>query len=199
MFDSLDDATPTTIQLPVPLRPTTTSTAVSSGWLSTPTSPPSLGSTGSHTRVHDGYTFNDNCPGENSGGCPADGRLFRFQITPTNTVVSGSEQTLIAGNWCQQFTSHSIGTIEFGPNGELYVGAGDGANFIVVDYGQRSGDGVPENACGDPPVGVGGDQQPITSQGGALRSQDPRILGDPATFDGSILRVNPRHRCRLLR
>ncbi len=146
---------------------------------------------GLHTRVHDGYTFNDNCPEENSGGCPADGRLFRFQITPTNTVVAGSEQTLIAGNWCQQFTSHSIGTIEFGPEGELYVGAGDGANYIVADYGQRSGDDVPENPCGDPPVGVGGDQQPVTSQGGALRSQDPRVLGDSATYDGSILRVNP--------
>ena len=69
----------------------------------------------------------------------ADGRLFRFQITPNNTVVAGSEQTLIAGNWCQQFTSHSIGTIEFGPNGELYVGAGDGANFIAADYGQLFG------------------------------------------------------------
>ena len=121
----------------------------------------------------------------------ADGRLFRFQITPNNTVVPGTEQTLIAGNWCQQFTSHSIGTIEFGPNGELYVGAGDGASFINADYGQFFGDLIPRNPCGDAPVPVGQQQQPATSQGGAIRSQDPAVLGDSATFDGSILRVNP--------
>ena len=191
VFDSLDDATPTTIQLP---GTTPTYDYLDRGFLGLaldPNFPAEPWVYGLHTRVRDGYTFNDECPAENSGGCPADGRLFRFQVTPTNTVVAGTEQTLLTGNWCQQFTSHSIGTIEFGPNGELYVGAGDGANFIVADYGQRSGGGIPENPCGDPPVGVGGDQQPITSQGGALRSQDPRVLGDPATFDGSILRVDP--------
>ncbi len=189
VFDSLDDATPTTLQLP---GSGPTYDFLDRGFLGLaldPNFPAEPWVYGLHTRVHDGYTYNDDCPG--TVGCMADGRLFRFQISPTNAVVAGTEQTLIAGNWCQQFTSHSIGTIEFGPNGELYVGAGDGASFVNTDYGQFFGGAIPRNPCGDAPVPVGGQQQAATSQGGALRSQDPRVLGDSATLDGSILRVNP--------
>jgi glucose/arabinose dehydrogenase len=189
VFDSLDDATPTTLQLP---GTGPTYDFLDRGFLGLALDPNFLTEPwvyGLHTRVHDGYTYNDDCPG--NVGCMADGRLFRFQISPTNAVVAGTEQTLIAGNWCQQFTSHSIGTIEFGPDGELYVGAGDGASFVNVDYGQFFGGLIPRNPCGDAPVPVGGQQEAATSQGGAIRSQDPRVLGDSATFDGSILRVNP--------
>jgi glucose/arabinose dehydrogenase len=189
VFDSLDDATPTTLQLP---GTGPTYDFLDRGFLGLAVDPNFLTEPwvyGLHTRVHDGYTYNDDCPG--NVGCMADGRLFRFQISPTNAVVAGTEQTLITGNWCQQFTSHSIGTIEFGPDGELYVGAGDGASFVNVDYGQFFGGLIPRNPCGDAPVPVGGQQHAATSEGGAIRSQDPRVLGDSATFDGSILRVNP--------
>ena len=137
VFDSLDDATPTTLQLP---GTGPTYDFLDRGFLGLaldPNFPAEPWVYGLHTRVHDGYTYSDDCPG--NVGCMADGRLFRFQISPTNAVVAGTEQTLIAGNWCQQFTSHSIGTIEFGPDGELYVGAGDGASFVNVDYGQFFG------------------------------------------------------------
>ena len=49
--------------------------------------------------------------------------------------MTGTEQVLIE-NWCQQFPSHSIGTLAFGADGALYVSAGDGASFNGVDYGQ---------------------------------------------------------------
>ena len=65
--------------------------------------------------------------------------------------MTGTEQVLIE-DWCQQFPSHSIGTLEFGADGTLYVSGGDGASFNFVDYGQ---DGNPVNPCGDPPGGVG--------------------------------------------
>jgi glucose/arabinose dehydrogenase len=99
----------------------------------------------------------------------------------------GGEQVLIE-DWCQQYPSHSIGSLAFGPDGALYVSGGDGASFNFVDYGQ---DGNPLNPCGDPPGGIGGSMTPPTAEGGALRSQDLRSAGDPVTLDGAVLRVDP--------
>ena len=65
--------------------------------------------------------------------------------------MTGSEQVLVE-DWCQQYPSHSIGTVEFGRDGALYASGGDGASFNFADYGQ---DGSPLNPCGDPPGGVG--------------------------------------------
>ena len=70
---------------------------------------------------------------------------------PNGNVMTGSEQVLVE-DWCQQYPSHSVGTVEFGPDGALYASAGDGASFNFADYGQ---DGSPVNPCGDPPGGVG--------------------------------------------
>ncbi|HLE13224.1 MAG TPA: PKD domain-containing protein, partial [Anaerolineales bacterium] len=100
---------------------------------------------------------------------------------------SGPEQVLIE-DWCQQYPSHSIGSLAFGLDGALYVSGGDGASFNFTDYGQ---DGNPLNPCGDPPGGVGAVLTPPTAEGGALRSQDLRTGGDPVTLDGAILRVDP--------
>ena len=82
----------------------------------------------------------------------------------------GTEQVLIE-DWCQQYPSHSVGSLDFGPDGALYVSGGDGASFNFVDYGQ---DGSPLNPCGDPPGGIGGALTPPSAEGGALRSQDLR-------------------------
>ena len=46
---------------------------------------------------------------------------------------------MLINDWCQQFPSHSIGTVAFGPDGALYVSGGDGASFNVADYGQAGG------------------------------------------------------------
>ena len=94
----------------------------------------------------------DGCPtppGATDDGCVIAGRLSRLQASG-NTMI-GSEQVLIEG-WCQQYPSHSVGSLAFGADGALYVSAGDGASFNFVDYGQ---DGAPLNPCGDPPGGVG--------------------------------------------
>ena len=132
----------------------------------------------------------DDCPdppGATTGGCVVAGRLARLQAAG-DVMVPGSEQVLLE-NWCQQFPSHSIGTLLFGPDGALYVSAGDGASFGFVDYGQT---GFPlVNPCGDPPGGVGGLQTPPSAEGGALRAQDIRTIGDTVGFNGTILRVDP--------
>ena len=103
------------------------------------------------------------------------------------TYATGSEQVLIEG-WCQQYPSHSVGSLVFGRDGALYVSAGDGASFNFADYGQ---DGSPVNPCGDPPGGVGALLTPPTAEGGALRSQDLRTTSDAAGLDGTVLRVDP--------
>jgi glucose/arabinose dehydrogenase len=130
----------------------------------------------------------DDCPtppGPTDDGCVVAGRLSRLQAS--GNVMTGTEQVLIEG-WCQQYPSHSIGSLAFGADGALYVSGGDGASFNFVDYGQ---DGAPVNPCGDPPGGVGGTMTPPTAEGGALRSQDVRTTSDPAGLSGAILRVDP--------
>ena len=130
----------------------------------------------------------DGCPtppGATADGCVVAGHLSRLQAS--GNVMIGSEQVLIE-DWCQQYPSHSIGSLAFGADGALYVSGGDGASFNFVDYGQ---DGAPVNPCGDPPGGVGTVLTPPTAEGGALRSQDLRTTGDPTSLDGAILRVDP--------
>ena len=127
--------------------------------------------------------WGDGCPtppGATGDGCVVTGRLSKLS-------AGGVEQVLIE-DWCQQYPSHSVGTVAFGADGALYVSAGDGASFNFPDYGQ---DGSPVNPCGDPPGGVGGSMDPPTAEGGALRSQDLRTSADPTSLDGTVLRVNP--------
>lgn len=137
------------------------------------------------------YDSCPNPPGPTGAGCVVSGRLSRLQASGDTTT--GREKVLIEG-WCQQYPSHSVGSLAFGRDGALYVSGGDGASFNFADYGQGGGsDGspTPKNPCGDPPVGVGGAQTPPTAEGGALRSQDLRTTRDPTALNGTILRVDP--------
>src|SRR4051812_33942426 len=139
--------------------------------------------------------WNDGCPtppGPTTDGCVVTGKLVRLQLSG-NTLVD--TKTLITGEWCQQYPSHSIGDLNFGPDGMLYVTGGDGSSFTFVDYGQgggSSGSPTPKNPCGDPPGGAGGNETPPTAEGGSLRSQSLlRPTGQPVLLNGALLRVDP--------
>ncbi len=119
-------------------------------------------------------TWNDDCPdppGFTNMGCVASGRLSRLEAA--GDVMTGTEVVLIE-DWCQQFPSHSVGDLGFGPDGALYATAGDGASFNFVDFGQAG------NPCNDPP-----------GEGGALRCQDLQTPGDPVALNGTLLRLDP--------
>lgn len=129
-----------------------------------------------------------------NGSCLVSGRLVRLEEdsgAPDHAVLESGrpkEDELLQG-WCQQFSSHSVGELQFGTEGALYVSGGDGANYeSIPDYGQL---GTPANPCGDAPtpIGVKPETGPLTplpnATGGALRSQNLSLL------NGAILRIDP--------
>jgi glucose/arabinose dehydrogenase len=137
-------------------------------------------------------TWGDTCPtppGPTTDGCVVSARLSRFAVS--GTTITGAEQVLIE-DWCQQFPSHSIGTLLFGPDGMLYVSGGEGANFDVVDYGQFGGSTTPVvtplNPCGDPPQDA---MTPPTAEGGALRSQDVRSTPLTGSYLATVTADHP--------
>ena len=147
-----------------------------------------LGSSAPAPRWGTPGVYSDPCPtppGATDDGCVVSGRMSRLQAA--GNTMTGSEQVLVE-DWCQQYPSHSVGTVEFGPDANLYASGGDGASFNFTDWGQ---DGSPLNPCADPPGGVGATLTPPTAEGGALRSQDLRTPNDPVSLDGTIIRVDP--------
>jgi PKD repeat protein len=149
-----------------------------------------------------------NPPGETVDGCTVSARLDRFTIGASGVAVTSSVKHLLDGvggadgGWCSQFSAHSIGTVQFGTDGMLYVGAGDGASYNFSDFGARGGSPgspTPPDPCNDKQGTVprtGGRGTPLvasTSRGGALRAQAVRnaIASDYVSWDGAILRIDP--------
>lgn len=123
--------------------------------------------------------------------CPISGRLVRLTANGDEAVKSGGQevQNVLVEDWCQQFTSHSVGDLQFGPDGYLYASGGEGANFNEADFGQFGWPTV--NICGDPPGGAGVALSPPGAEGGALRAQDARTPADPTGLDGTLIRIDP--------
>jgi glucose/arabinose dehydrogenase len=127
----------------------------------------------------------DPCPSEAEGACPVSGRLVRLTAEGNHAVEAGGvpAEKVLVEDWCQQFPSHSIGDLQFGPEGALFASGGDGASYVSEDYGQI---GWPQkNQCGDPPGVPGEELTPPTAEGGALRSQNTKNL------NGSVIRIDP--------
>jgi glucose/arabinose dehydrogenase len=129
-------------------------------------------------------SLSDSCPdppGATGDGCVVSGRLSRLVPQPGG----GVREDVLVEDWCQQYPSHSIGSLEMDSAGALYATGGDGASFNFADWGQ---DGNPVNPCNDPHTGSS--PTPPNAEGGALRSQDLRTPADPVSLDGSLIRVD---------
>ena len=119
--------------------------------------------------------------------CPVSGRLVRLTADgdrrQSSAKTASRTQKVLVEDWCQQVSSHSIGDLQFGPEGALYASGGEGASFNNVDYGQF---GWPQQEPVRRPAGPGRRAlAPPSAEGGALRSQDLRTrLGDPAGSTG---------------
>ena len=184
VYDGLSDATPTTFS--------GLTTKVHNFWdrglLGLALDPAMTGGSGNGEYVYVMYAYDhilgsslspprwgDTCPtppGATTDGCVVSSRISRFPVVGSS--ITDAEQVLVE-DWCQQFPSHSAGTLTFGPDGALYATGGDGASFNTVDYGQLGGTTSPvvtgKNPCGDPPNDA---MTPPSAEGGALRSQDLR-------------------------
>jgi glucose/arabinose dehydrogenase len=134
---------------------------------------------------YDSAGWGDMCPdppGATNQGCVIQGRLSRL-VANGNTATA--EQVLLT-DWCQQYPSHSVGSLAFGADGALYASGGDGASFNFADWGQVG------NPCADPPSAAGTNLSPPSALGGALRSQSVRrAANQPRTLDGTIIRIDP--------
>jgi glucose/arabinose dehydrogenase/PKD repeat protein len=133
--------------------------------------------------------YHDGCPDEWQAGCVVAGRLVRLTVAGDQMENEQSE-TVVVENWLQQYMSHSVGSLAFGPDGFLYASAGDGASFDKVDYGNIGG-----NALGEPPDRSSTGQKPPGAMGGALRSQivtpPPGPVPFATSFAGKIIRIDP--------
>lgn len=121
-------------------------------------------------------------PGSETNGCVIQGRLSR--LTANLSTDKSIEEKPMITDWCQQFSSHSVGDLQFDAEGNLWASGGEGASFTKVDWGQY---GFPEpNPCADPPSNVvGGIEEPPDSEGGALRAQNLK------TLSGALIRIDP--------
>ena len=122
--------------------------------------------------------------------CAVDGRLVKPDRQSGD--VASSEDPLVE-DWCQQFSSHSIGELGFGPEGALFASGGDGASFDTSDYGQF---GWPhKNQCGDPPGGEGLRRTaPKAARCAPWISSPSNPLnptGDPTGLSGTVIRIDP--------
>ena len=119
----------------------------------------------------------DPCPVDGGANdCRVSAELSRLTLDPATGTWNGQEAVLLGGGWCQQYGSHSIGTVEFGTDGYLYVGSGDAASYNQVDTGNLG-----SQRCAD-----------VSGWGGALRSQSARQpAGTAVVPHGAILRIDP--------
>ncbi len=142
--------------------------------------------------TYGGSGLQDSCPTPPgplppATGCVISGRLSRLTVSGNgagSTMVAGSEKVLVNA-WCQQFPSHSIGTVMMGSDGQLWVTAGEGAAWTVRDYGQYG------NPCGDTPSPAGTSLTIPTAEGGSLRAQAAQTPAVPQNLSGSLIRVDP--------
>lgn len=126
-------------------------------------------------------TYKDKCPdlGQPQEGCVVGARLVEIEVNGGGYV---GERILLEDQWCQIYLAHGVADLAFGPDGLLYVSAGDGASFAFADKGQNDDDYPAADGA------TGCDGEP--GERGAFRVQDAANGTDPLGFDGAIIRLD---------
>lgn len=196
-YDSLADTTPTvTADLRAPVRSTGDHGLL--GMTVDPQYPTRPYVYVLHTWDPTGVNGDGCASGYGINGCKTGARLSRIEVDAQGVMIGGPT-TIVDDRWCYQFSSHGVGDLDFLPDGTLLVTSGEGAYWSGTDYGQHGGQQLfppvenltPRNPCDDPPNGVGGPVSATTSEGGAFRSQDVLTEGDPVSWDGALVRLDP--------
>lgn len=135
--------------------------------------------------------YRDACPDPKIAGCVVAGRLVKLTLSG-DLAATNRSQVILVENWPQQFPSHSVAGLAFGPDGLLYAAAGDGASFEHVDYGNLGG-----NPLREPPDPAPNAQRPPRAMGGALRAQVVEPPHGPVSFQtsfsGKVIRLGARN------
>ncbi len=77
-------------------------------------------------------TWGDDCAQPTGAGCVVSGRLSRLDNVQSGPL--GLTERVLIEDWCQQFPSHSIGSLSFGPDGALYISDDHGERVYRVVY-----------------------------------------------------------------
>ena len=100
-------------------------------------------------------------------------------------------------SWCQQYPSHSIGDLVFGPDGALYVERRRRRQLHLrrLRPGWRlAGSPTPKNPCGDPPGGRRRHAEPADRRGRRAAGQSVRRpAGEPGSSNGPSSGSIPTH------
>jgi glucose/arabinose dehydrogenase len=117
-------------------------------------------------------------PTDPNAGCVISGRISRLTVGEDGRA---GEELVLVEDWYQQYPSHSVGTLAFGPGGVLYAGGGDGASFTFHDLGQSGNPLWPDERS---PPGAGGSLRAEGLENAAAYTGD-------IWLDGTIIRIDP--------
>lgn len=147
------------------------------------------------------YTF-ENTPGSNFSG-PKTGRIVR--VTVVNDVASESSKVVLVGSVggsattpsCEDYPvgadcipsdsmSHSMGGLQFGPDGYLYATLGDGSSFDTVD--PRAMRAQDLNSLAGKVIRI--------NKNGTAPSSNPFFNGDPDSNRSKVFAIGVRNAFR---
>ena len=114
---------------------------------------------------------------------------MRGQRAPLAALRPTAARRCLIEDWCQQYPSHSVGSLAFGPDGALYVSGGEGASFSFVDYGQARQ--LPRTPAGIRPAASARRSAHPPPKAGPCAARTFGPPADPTTLDGAILRLDP--------
>ena len=120
--------------------------------------------------------------------CPVSGRLVRLtdERRTRRPTARQAEKSLVEG-WCQQYSSHSVGDLGFGPEGALYASGGEGASFTSPTTASSAGRRRTSAAT----LRRGGSADAAERRRWLAALAGPPHPGRPDRLNGTVIRIDP--------